>query len=184
NLLANDDMHDLTKPNEFCVRYTMVDTKIDLTSTLQELQIGNAYGVSDPTRVNSMKLKSCLVDSLTKKVLFTEIADTINFIGKGGSIVKTILHDSTAQYTFNASDPYIRIESKKEDCSLYLNPIIRSQDGLIPLNLGKCHINWFATIIEKIKLCIFTFFLILLLYKIRYKWRRPKIIMNKEIFSP
>lgn len=45
-IIGNDDMHDLDKPGEVGVRYTMVDGKENLDQTFDELKKGNAYAVA------------------------------------------------------------------------------------------------------------------------------------------
>lgn len=169
-IIGNDDMHYLDKPGEVAVRYTMVDGKENLEQTFDELKIGNAYGVSSPDRFCNLILSSCLHEDLTMKVQFSDTADKIVFIGDGGIVKDSVLNTAQATYSFKSDDSYIRVIASKETCKLYLNPVFRTRDGILPKNEQEIAINWLFTIGEKLALLLLTFVLVWIIIRTPIKF--------------
>lgn len=169
-IIGNDDMHDLDKPGEVAVRYTMVDGKENLNLTFDELKLGNAYAVASPDRVCPLKLDSCKLDGKTLNVQFNEPADKILFIGDGGIVRDSALMTDHAAYTFTHDDTYIRTIATKSTCKVYLNPAFRTPDGNLPRNEQHIPIDWLGTIIEKILLFLLTLIVIRIIIKTPVKF--------------
>ncbi len=168
-IIGNDDMHYLDQKGEVGVRYTQVDARENLSQTLEELKAGNAYGVSAPNQSCHIKLSSFLTDSFGLHVTFDVPADKIEFIGQGGLVKDSALHVASAQYAFRAEDSYIRVKAYKDDCTLYLNPCFRTEDGTRPVNECSPDIDWLATLGEKTGLLLALTGLVYLLIRIKIK---------------
>lgn len=164
-IIGNDDMHDLDKPGEVGVRYTMVDGKENLDQTFDELKKGNAYAVASPDRSCDLKLNSCQLLEKTLNVQFNESADKILFIGDGGQVKDSVLMSDHASYTFHSEDTYIRTIAIKSNCKLYLNPAIRTLDGKLQKNEQDIQINWIGTVVEKLLLLLLTMLVIRIIIK-------------------
>lgn len=169
-IVGNDDMHDLDKPGEVGVRYTMVDGKENLELTLNELKNGNAYAVAAPERNCDLQLSSCLLDGMKIQVEFNDKADKIIFISDRGIVKDSALNTNSSSYILKQNDSYVRIEASKGNCKLYLNPVIRTKEGLQPKNEQEVPINWVATIAEKLALLLAAIMLIWLLINTRIKF--------------
>ncbi len=170
-IIGNDDMHDLQKPGEVGVRFTMVDGKEDLNHTLDELKTGNAYAVADPDRSCDLKLSSCKTDGTTMNVEFNDTADKVVFISNDGIVKDSVMHSNHASHTFQADESYVRTIAYSKNCKLYLNPVFRIADGILPKNEQSLKINWLATVGEKLALILAMMLVVWILIKtpVRFK---------------
>lgn len=170
-IIGNDDMHDLDKPGEVGVRYTMVDGKDNLDQTLDELKMGNAFAVSATDRICNLKLSSCEIDRMTINIKFSDTAEKIVFISDGGIVKDSVLNSTQAKYTLKNTESYVRVIASKQNCKLYLNPLFRTKDGTLPKNEQELQINWIATIVEKFVLILATILIIWVLIRTPIKFK-------------
>lgn len=169
-IIGNDDMHDLKGTSEVGVRYTMVDAGENLSSSLDQLKLGNAYGVSVASQVCDIKLISYTLDSMQLQIAFSDTLDKIVCITDGGIVTDSVLHSSGIHFNFTPDISYMRIIAYKNDCKLYLNPSFRTTDGKLPSNEKVLAINWIATIGEKLILLLITAFLIWIIIRTPIKF--------------
>ena len=137
-LMADDDAHDLTKMNDGCHSFNLVNSELVKDSILNAVKTGRLVGVN--FNVSSFKTneekKAALqklpeITGLTLKndtisVRLNQPVKTIKFIGQNGSEKKRITNCTTGLYLFSKQDTYIRTEIECNDGTIYfLNPVFR-----------------------------------------------------------
>ncbi len=155
-IIADDDCHDIRKPNETGVSWTMVNAKENKADVfLESLKNGLTYGVTGHQGVNRYYLKEVKLSG--NEVLFRvdSMADEIRLIGQDGVVKKTVKATDTASYSFAPNDSYIRAVIKFPDMTMYLNPLIRYDGKGIPRNEMKATaIGWKTISIRVLIFCI------------------------------
>lgn len=169
-IIGNDDMHDLTKPGEVAVRYTMVDGKENLLLTLEELKKGNAFAMASPEHNCVINLLSCKVEGMYINIELSDTADKIQFITDHGVVSDSIIHNRSASYTLRPDETYVRTIVFKGSCKLYTNPFFRTTDGVLPKNEQSFSIHWPATIAEKLGLILAMGIVLLFILKTRIRF--------------
>lgn len=134
-IIADDDCHNITKPEETGVKWTMVG---DNTSTgkniLDNLVKGNAYGVDGTNAENDNYLESVTTDSMAVVVKLKKKAKEIRLVGQNGLLRASILNSDHIKYIFAPEDTYVRAEIKNKKTKMYLNPIFRYDGKTTPQN--------------------------------------------------
>ena len=138
-LLANDDVHDITKMNETGVCFTVINNDIAGSKPIiEQLKKGVHYGVRVVKQPNeSLEVKKTrmanlvtpktinLVDNLLNVELNKTVKE-IRFIGQNGVVKHTLSDTCQATYRFIPEDTYIRIELFDDEGNYYIfNPVIR-----------------------------------------------------------
>lgn len=132
-LVANDDSHSADKDEMERAWTVIFSQEKNRKSALKALLAGKAVGVYTEYNTCENTFEKCQLSNDTIKVNFAIPADTIFFIGQGGSVKHAVVKSDHASYKLKASDTYIRIVAKNNESKIYLNPIIR-YNGKIPLN--------------------------------------------------
>lgn len=149
-LIADDDAHNLDKPND----YGRVATVIHSANTAEDsllsaLKKGSAYGLVVQTpEGDSHEAKAKRFKKLPQMLAHTVANDSVHLqfsdgirelkaVGQDGKVLLDLaLNNESSSYTFALADVshFVRFEVKMKDGSkIYTNPIIRSDDGKIPV---------------------------------------------------
>ena len=149
-LIADDDAHNLDKPND----YGRVATVIHSASTAEDsllsaLKKGSAYGLVVQTPEGDSheakakrfkKLPQMLVHTVANDSVHLHFSDSIRqlrAIGQDGKVLLDLaLNNQSSSFDFSLTDVshFVRLEVKMKDGSkIYTNPLIRSDDGKIPV---------------------------------------------------
>lgn len=149
-LVADDDAHNLDKPNDYGRVATVIHSKSsNEDSLIHALKNGNAYGLvvqtpegdSHEAKANRFKkLPQMLAHTVAKDSVHLHFSDSIRqlrAIGQDGKVLLDLaLNNQSSSYEFALADVshFVRFEIKLKDGSkIYTNPIIRSDDGKIPV---------------------------------------------------
>ena len=149
-LIADDDAHNLDKPND----YGRVATVIHSANTAEDsllsaLKKGSAYGLVVQTPEGDSheakakrfkKLPQMLAHTVANDSVHLQFSDSIRelkAVGQDGKVLLDLaLNNQSSSYTFALADVshFVRFEVKMKDGSkIDTNPIIRSDDGKIPV---------------------------------------------------
>jgi len=138
-ILANDDAHDISRPEEVGRYATFIHAPENRApAVIQALKDGKAYGAriympagetfAEKAR-KAMNLPYLNVCRLNADTLVVEVSDTaaeIRFYGQGGVIRKIARNQVQGKYVLQKSDTYIRTEIQFGDETVFfLNPIYR-----------------------------------------------------------
>ena len=152
-LVADDDAHNLDKPNDYGRVATVIHSKSsNEDSLIHALKHGNAYGLvvqtpegdSHEAKENRFKkLPQLLQHRLLNDSIFLRFSDSITeitAIGQDGVVLmNNRAGNSTTRYAFGLKEVkhFVRFEVKMRDGSkIYTNPVFRSVDGKKPLALS------------------------------------------------
>lgn len=137
-IMADDDAHNLTKINEGCHSFNLINTGLTKDSILQALKTGRSVGVNfnissyktnEEKKATLQKLPEIKSVALKNDTLFVSLnkpVKTIKFIGQNGSERKSIADNTAGTYLFDKQDTYIRTEIECDDGTIYfLNPVFR-----------------------------------------------------------
>jgi hypothetical protein len=131
--LANDDTHDLDDLRRTAAAWTMIDAPTPSTSdVVGALRAGRSYAVSrvgDKPVTMDTRLASVEAHEGRVVVHVTGQPSRFAFIGQNGVVRRTIEHVTSAEYTFEPDDTYIRTIINSSRTTLYLNPVLR-YDGV------------------------------------------------------
>jgi len=149
-LLANDDAHNLDKPND----YGRVATVIHSANTAEDsllsaLKKGSAYGLVVQTPKGDSheakakrfkKLPQMLAHTVVNDSVYLQFSDSIRqlrAIGQDGKVLIDLTlnnHSSSFEFALTEVSHFVRFEVEMKDGSkIYTNPILRSDDGKIPV---------------------------------------------------
>jgi hypothetical protein len=153
-ILANDDAHDVSNPDEVGQFCTFINAKPNTGSNvLQAMKQGAAFGAAIPRTLgesldvkaerhkNLPRLCELSLSGDTVRVVMDSLAKEIRFIGQAGQIRASNTFSKYADYLICPEDTYIRTEIEYPDgTTYYLNPVARYQ-AEIPSNLPTSQIN-------------------------------------------
>jgi hypothetical protein len=130
--LANDDSHDTTDPRRTAMAWNMIDAPSTSThDVIAALREGRAYAVGR-TDDEAPTMDAVVTDVRFAAGTLTVTHDgppaTLEFIGQNGAIRRTVKNVSSASYTFQPQDTYVRTVIRGPRTTLYLNPVLR-HDG-------------------------------------------------------
>jgi len=181
-LIADDDGHDISNPNEAGRCFTMIDAPSGNPSQLvASLKAGRTYGVADEKyaglsyeqkaerfkNIPFVKKISINNDSLIVEV--SEPASEIRFIGQNGVKKMTIAGSRRAAYFISPADTYIRTEVLcNSGFHLYLNPVFR-YSGDQPKAYPLATVDWLWTSVLRL-----LFVLIVIIIVSYFKQKRRK----------
>jgi len=185
-IIADDDMHDLSNPDEVgvCCNFINVE-KPEKSQIINALKSGHSYGVSLPfTEKDNIDIKAQRIKSLPYLVyefirndtIFVKFSDTLaslRFVGQNGRLLKIKRNTDKSLIKIKPSDSYIRVEAICQDSTkIYLNPVFR-YTGINPLENLKPQKKIFLSILPKLFIIALWIWLIYLLF-IRKKYARKK----------
>ena len=119
-LMADDDAHDLTKINEGCHSFNLINSELVKDSILHAIKTGRLVGVNfniSSFKTNEEKksalqelpeITSVAVNDDTFSVSLNKPVKIIKFIGQNGAEMKRIADCTSGSYFFSKQDTYIR----------------------------------------------------------------------------
>ncbi|NNE54940.1 MAG: hypothetical protein HKN32_02890, partial [Flavobacteriales bacterium] len=186
-MLANDDAHDLAEPMEAGRMVSVLNcSPVNRKNVVEALRHGRLHAFraqlpwEDPVPVLRQshkklpKIMSIQTEGPQVKMSFDEYLYQVILIGQGGDTIRVerfadSIRTKHYHYTFNPEDTYIRamVEFKDYD-KIFLNPIFRTQDGLLP-KIPTPTVNMIKTIVYR------GIVWILILVFARWRWRLRKL---------
>lgn len=124
-LLANDDSHSTDADEMGRVWTVILSPEKTKDQALNSLLQGKAFGVYTEYNECENDFVSCDLKNDSVDVRFGLPADTILFIGQGGSVKQKVVNADHAVYKLRKADTYIRVIAKNRESRIYLNPIVR-----------------------------------------------------------
>ncbi len=125
--IGNDDSHDVARPGEVGVVWTMVNTDDESgPAVLAALRRGAMYVVAGTRDSTPAALLAMLVRGDTITATFDRPMDSLHVIADVGATRQTVQHSASISYVMTAADHYARIVARDASGTLYLNPVIRS----------------------------------------------------------
>lgn len=146
-IMGNDDTHDLIKEPTFQIWNIIHSGHKHKDSILSSMKLGKNYGIKSKNGISDNSLLGLeLISPNDFFVMLENIADSIQFIGQNGKILKTVEHVASASYSFTKKDTYVRVVTHNKNSSMYLNPLFRYDGKTIPLASElKATERWFWT---------------------------------------
>ena len=145
-IIANDDCHNIAKPEETGVKWTMVGANVlNSKNILDNLAKGNAYGVEGEEGINENYLESVKTDSMAVVIKLKKNAREIRLVGQNGLLRASILNSDHIKYIFAPEDTYVRAEIKMKKSKIYLNPVFRYDGKTAPQNRFSAKYAFFST---------------------------------------
>jgi hypothetical protein len=152
-LIADDDAHNLDKPDDYGRVATVIHSKSsEEDSLIHALKHGDAYGLVVQTpdydthekkAKRFKKLPQMLTHTVVNDSLFLSFSDSIQevrAIGQDGALLLHLkLMNETSSFLFPLANVahFVRFEVKLKDGSkIFTNPVFRSKDGTKPLALS------------------------------------------------
>lgn len=134
--LGNDDNHDLEDDDRLAVAWTMIDAATPSTEDIvQALGAGRSYAVlrtGEGSTDADIALAALTFSNGTLRLSISGAPATISFIGQNGDVRKTVKETSSAEYTFNPADTYVRAVARTPRTTIYLNPVVRYDGVALP----------------------------------------------------
>jgi hypothetical protein len=147
-IIADDDCHDISKPGDTGVSWTMVNANTkNCRDVMQALRSGRSYGVKGSDGVNDHYLKQVNVRDTVVTFVVDDTAQQIALIGQNGVVKKIEYNTDSISYNFQPQDTYIRAVVEFPSQELYLNPIIRYDGKHIPHNSNTASVNFWLTLL-------------------------------------
>jgi len=149
-LIADDDAHNLDKPNDYGRVATVIHSENTAEdSLLSALKKGDSYGLVVQTPEGDSheakarrfkKLPQMLAHTVINDSVYLHFSDSIQelkAVGQDGKVLLDLaLNNQYSFYRFALADVphFVRFEVKMKDGSkIYTNPLIRSENGKIPV---------------------------------------------------
>jgi len=184
-LLANDDAHDISVPEEVGRVCTYINTpSLKPEAVYAALKSGKAYAADihmdydEPFEIKAEKAKlvpqllSCKVTDNVLKILLTEPAEKITFVGQDGKVLRNIANTDEGTYFIQPWDTYIRTEIMfPNHTRFFLNPVFR-YEGDTPVMKAAAAVNRHNTLIYRT--IAFSLLFVLVLTAVLYRKRRKK----------
>lgn len=114
-------------------------------AVLDAIRAGNFYGVWARHRCNPNVLRSCEIVDDHLRVLCSEPAESIRFIGQGGTLREEESGQADAGYLLRPEDTYVRVEVITRATTLFLNPVFRHRGS--PLRQSPAEVAMAGTLI-------------------------------------
>tara|TARA_R110002072_G_scaffold302402_1_gene485100 strand:+ start:25303 stop:26433 length:1131 start_codon:yes stop_codon:yes gene_type:complete len=171
-IMGNDDTHDIVNEATFRIWNIIHSDVRHPDSVMQAMKQGQNYAISSKNELCDNLLESCsLVDS-TISIRLTNLADSIVLKGQNGKVVHKVINSDSINYSFKATDSYVRMVAYNANSHLYMNPILRIEGASVPLNSHvKAEVNFIKTWLFRI---VAFFVSLTLLFLIKRIWKRRK----------
>jgi len=131
--IGNDDVHDITKPKEIGVVWTMIDAPTPrATDIIPALRQGRMYVVAAAPGTAPAALESVTTQGDTVTTRFDQPMEQIRVIGDHGLVRASAANASEIRYVFRADDHYARVVATTPTGTVYLNPVLRSGGQPMP----------------------------------------------------
>jgi hypothetical protein len=131
--IGNDDSHDVSKPHEVGVVWTMVNADdVTTPAILAALRRGRMYVVAGRPNATPAVLQSLTVRGDTITAIFDKVLDSIRVVTDGGTVRSTAHRTARVTYAMTDADHYARIITMDQSGTLYLNPVIRGNGASSP----------------------------------------------------
>ncbi len=131
--IGNDDLHDITKPKELGVVWTMVNAPtaqaVDIIPALRQ---GRMYVVAAAPGTYPAALRSVATQGDTITTRFDQPMDEIRVIGDHGRVLATATGSAEVRYILTAEDHYARVVATTPTSTIYVNPVLRSASQPTP----------------------------------------------------
>ncbi len=133
--IGNDDSHDITRPKEIGVAWTMVNApSAGAHDIVRAMRRGGMYVVSAAPGKTPPRLVGQALHADTLVVQFDQHMDTIRVIGDGGVVRAEAIGADRVQHVIAAGDHYARVVGTRDSTTIYLNPVVRSDGAPVPWN--------------------------------------------------
>ena len=183
--IGNDDVHDITNPDEVGQYCTYINTaSLHGDSVVDAIDRNRTYAVNvfrylgddwetrKEKHNNIGRLEEARLYGDTLKITLDRKASRIKFIGQEGEIRKEVMDQEIGSYIIQAEDTYIRTEIHFPNMNVfYLNPVVRYETHT-PGSEVKAKINYTKTWIYRMFAIMIYLFLAFLL--IRWGWKSLK----------
>ncbi len=124
--IADDDEHDLNRPGDTGVSWTMVQAPTkDRSDVLAALRAGHTYGVVGRHGVSDVGLREVTLHHDTLVVRTDPGATSFRFIGQNGELRSEVRDSMEARYVVRPADTYVRVEIVTPHTRMLLNPVVR-----------------------------------------------------------
>jgi len=170
--IGNDDAHE-ADVNSIGVCWTSINVKENnAKSILASLKKGNHVATRGWRGQNMHELNFVFVEDDKMIVGLDKKADSIILKSDMGKIVAFVVNDSIIEYKFKKKNTYVRAEVYESETwnnytRMYLNPVIRSENGGFVAHNNKASVSYFWTILYWIGLLIFHSFFAFLFIRVK-----------------
>lgn len=131
--IGNDDSHDVRKPGEVGVVWTMVHTSDQRApAVLAALRRGAMYVVAGVRDSSPAALQDLTVRGDTIRARFDRPMTSLRVIADRGTVRDSASDAASITYVMRRDDHYARIVAMDGAGTLYLNPVIRGDGVLAP----------------------------------------------------
>jgi hypothetical protein len=127
--VGSDDTHDTSDPRRTAAAWTMIDAhSASSIEIVASLKAGRSYAVARngdvPTTIDLALERVEVVDD-TLVVTAQGAPAIFTFVGQNGAVRKVVKDVTSASYTLDGHDTYIRTIVRSPQTTLYLNPVLR-----------------------------------------------------------
>ena len=172
-VMGNDDTHDIVNEATFRIWNIIHSEERHPDSIMQSMTRGLNYGISSENELCDNLLESCQLTESTIDICFTTKADSILMFGQNGKIVNRVFNTDEISYDFKSSDSYVRTVAYNRNSHLYMNPVIRMEGSIVPLNANiEAEENLIKTWLFRIAAVLFSLTLLFLLKRILFGKRK------------
>ncbi len=148
--IGGDDTHDVTDADRMAVAWNMIDAATSSNrDVIDALRAGRSYTVVrtvEQKTAGDLTLADVHVGDGTVTVMCDGPPATFVFVGQNGAIRKTVTDVTSASYAFAPGDTYIRTVVHGPRTDLFLNPILRTDGGHLPMPSAVVDDVWTASI--------------------------------------
>lgn len=169
-IVGNDDSHDLSDYHVgICWNMIHVDT-INNESILQSLKKGTSYATKGWLGQEMNRVKAVKVEDGFFKLKLRNKADSITLISDDGVVVAMASKLDTLSYKIKPENTYLRTEIFETEpwngyTKMYLNPVIRTDNGKLVQHKNINEVNYFLSGIYWFILLIIHTSIILVIFK-------------------
>ena len=147
--IGNDDVHDISKPNEIGVVWTEVSAATNAPSAIVDaLRHGRMYVVAAADSAPQPHLERVTVSGDTVTAQFDQTMRRIDVITDLGAVQQSTADAREVSYALRPADHYARIVATAASGTLYLNPVLRSSGS--PTPWGVPAVRKLATVVTRL----------------------------------
>ncbi len=147
--IGNDDVHNITKPNEIGVVWTEVNAATNSPTAITDaLRRGRMYVVAAAGSAPQPHLDSVTVRGDTVQAHFDQSMQRIDIITDHGVVRLSTSNARDVSYALRPVDHYARIVASAAGGTLYLNPVLRSSG--VPTPWGLPAVRSLATVVTRL----------------------------------